>query len=179
MKLLIVVDMQTDFTTGALGSEAAQAIVPAVARRIEDARKAGETVWFTLDTHGAGYSESQEGKNLPVLHCFKGEPGWDLDPAIEQAADPGMRRFEKNGFGAPDLIEELARMTQDAPRGEGLEIEICGLCTDICVAVMALSLKGRFPEAKMRVHPALTAGLTPESGQAALTVMRSCQIEIS
>ena len=36
--LLIVVDMQRDFVSGALGSEQARAIVPAVAARIQQAK---------------------------------------------------------------------------------------------------------------------------------------------
>ena len=49
--LLIVVDMQRDFVSGALGSEQARAIVPAVDARIQQAKAENTQVVFTLDTH--------------------------------------------------------------------------------------------------------------------------------
>ena len=49
MTLLIVVDMQNDFVTGALGTAEAQAIVPHVNAKIA----AADAVVYTLDTHGA------------------------------------------------------------------------------------------------------------------------------
>ena len=68
MKALIVVDMQKDFINGALGTKEAEAIVPAVAARIQAARRDGEAVFFTRDTHSKDYLNTQEGKNLPVAH---------------------------------------------------------------------------------------------------------------
>ena len=51
MNILIVVDMQNDFVSGALGSQEAADIVPNVASRIEGRLGRGETVLFTRDTH--------------------------------------------------------------------------------------------------------------------------------
>ena len=51
-KVLVVVDMQNDFITGALGTPEAQAIVPRVVEKIQ---KFEGTVLFTQDTHGADY----------------------------------------------------------------------------------------------------------------------------
>ena len=76
--LLVVVDMQNDFITGALGTPEAQAILPAVQGRIRLARSRGETVVFTRDTHGENYLSTQEGENLPVPHCIRGTEGWQL-----------------------------------------------------------------------------------------------------
>ena len=53
----------------------AQSILPAVRARIADARKEGEEVAFTRDTHGEEYLSTQEGKNLPVPHCIGGYGG--------------------------------------------------------------------------------------------------------
>ena len=39
MKILVVVDMQKDFTHGALGSDRAMAIVPAVCEKIKNYQK--------------------------------------------------------------------------------------------------------------------------------------------
>ena len=63
--LLIVIDMQNDFIDGALGTKEAAAIVDAVAERI---RRHNGTVFYTLDTHGDDYLQTQEGHYLPVVH---------------------------------------------------------------------------------------------------------------
>ena len=83
MKILIVVDMQNDFVTGSLANPAAQAIVPKIAKKIEQYEKAGDKIIFTRDTHEENYMETQEGKNLPVPHCIRGTKGWELNPEIE------------------------------------------------------------------------------------------------
>ena len=72
MNVLIVVDMQNDFVSGALGTPEAQKIVPAVVKRVKEGIRRGEQILFTRDTHGADYLETQEGKHLPVPHCIRG-----------------------------------------------------------------------------------------------------------
>lgn len=58
------------------------------------------------------------------------------------------------------------------------EIEIIGVCTDICVVSNALILKACFPEINITVDASCCAGVTPESHQAALATMKSCQINV-
>ena len=70
---LIVIDMQNDFVSGSLGSEAAVDILPKVEKRVESFD--GE-VLFTKDTHDADYLNTQEGKKLPVAHCIRGSESW-------------------------------------------------------------------------------------------------------
>ena len=60
-----------------------------------------------------------------------------------------------------------------------LEIELIGLCTDICVASNALILKATFPEAVVSVDSTACAGVTPASHDAALNTMRMCQVEVA
>ena len=57
-------------------------------------------------------------------------------------------------------------------------VELIGLCTDICVVSNALLLKAQFPEIPISVDASCCAGVTPALHEAALTVMRSCQIDI-
>ena len=63
---LIVVDMQNDFIDGALGTAEAVAIVDKVAEKIRGFD--GEVI-FTRDTHPEVYLDTQEARNLPVVHC--------------------------------------------------------------------------------------------------------------
>ena len=169
---LIVVDMQKDFIDGALGTAEAVAIKPAVAEKIRGFRG---TVFATLDTHGEAYMQTAEGRHLPVVHCVKGTPGWELDPQIAAALDArGAERVEKPTFGSLVLPQRI----EDAAAGEDFDLTLVGLCTDICVVSNALLLKARFHEKEVCVDAACCAGVTPEKHLAALEVMRSCQINI-
>ena len=169
-KYLIVVDMQNDFIDGSLGTAEAQAIVPAAAERIRVAAREGWNVIATLDTHEENYLDTAEGRKLPVRHCIRGTEGWRLAAPIKAALGDATL-VEKPTFGSvrlPGMIED----------GDGLVIELIGLCTDICVVSNALLLKAHFPEADIRVNSACCAGVTPEKHRAALETMASCQIGI-
>ena len=166
-KILVVVDMQKDFINGALGTLEAEKIVPRVIKKIENFD--GEVV-FTKDTHSSIYLDTQEGKNLPVVHCVKGTPGWELDPAILPLSE-GCRIFEKPTFGSIELANYIAD-------GDYTEIELIGLCTDICVISNAMLIKAYLPEIKITVDSACCAGVTPESHENALSAMRMCQINV-
>lgn len=167
MKILVVVDMQKDFTHGALGSNEAMAIVPKVADKIKGFD--GDVV-FTMDTHSSIYLDTQEGKKLPVPHCIKDTDGWLLDESIAPLSR-GCKLFEKPTFGSLELAEFIANR-------DYTEIEIVGLCTDICVISNALLLKAYLPEAKISVDSACCAGVTPESHENALAAMKMCQIDV-
>ena len=170
-RLLVVVDMQKDFVDGALGTKEALAIVPAVVEKIKS-YDAGD-VFFTKDTHQKDYMSTQEGSNLPVEHCIEGTPGWELDKEVAKVLR-GSKVVNKPTFGSTDL----ARMIKGIASGEEIEIELIGLCTDICVVSNALLLKAFMPEVKISVDSACCAGVTPTKHEAALETMRSCQINV-
>ena len=172
-KYLIVIDMQNDFVDGALGTPEAQAIADAV---VEEAKSFDGTVAFTLDTHGEDYLSSQEGANLPVPHCIKGTPGWQLIPALDSVAhERNARIFEKPTFGSTDLAAWLQAENATNPIES---IELVGVCTDICVVSNALLIKAVLPEVPLVVDAALCAGVTPAAHEAALATMRSCQVQV-
>lgn len=167
-KLLVVVDMQEDFIGGALGTTEARAVLPRVRERIAAARKGGYAVVFTRDTHASDYLSTQEGKNLPVPHCIAGTAGWQLAEGLTQAGD---KIFDKPTFGSTALADYAA--------AEGFaQMELVGVCTDICVISNALLLKAFLPEAEISVRADCCAGVTPESHERALGAMAACQVEI-
>ena len=167
---LIVVDMQKDFVDGALGTPEAQAIVPAVAEKI---RSFSGEIFATLDTHGEDYLSTKEGQALPVPHCIKGTPGWELNPQVAAALEEkGYTPVEKPTFGSLVLPELLRKSAGEEP----FDMELIGLCTDICVISNALLIKAFMPELPVSVDPACCAGVTKEKHEAALETMRSCQI---
>lgn len=80
---------------------------------------------------------------------------------------------DKPTFGCVDLPRILSSYGEDVSR-----IELCGLCTDICVISNAMLLKASFPEAKIIVDSSCCAGVTMKSHQTALDAMKAVQIEI-
>ena len=167
MNVLIVVDMQVDFTTGSLGSPHAAAIIPHVADKV---KAFDGKVIFTRDTHAEDYLQTQEGTKLPVVHCIRDTDGWQICEELRPFADTVI---DKVTFGSMDLPQILRDMGKPIDR-----IELCGLCTDICVISNAMILKAAFPEVPVSVDAACCAGVTEESHKTALNAMRAVQIEI-
>lgn len=167
-RLLVVVDMQKDFVDGALGSKEAQAIVPHVIDKIKAYQGAGQEVVFTLDTHFDDYMDTMEGKKLPVIHCVKGTPGWEL---VEGLKEFEGKRFEKATFGSRELADYAAL-------GRYESVELVGLCTDICVISNAMLIKAVIPDTPIQVDASCCAGVTPQSHENALNAMKMCHIDI-
>lgn len=179
MNFLIVVDMQNDFITGALANPEAEKIMPAVIERVRQARRNGEHVVWTMDTHDIWYLDTQEGRRLPVEHCIKGTRGWEIaDDLRQQQSDTDMI-FEKNTFGSRDLADSIVLYAWNAganPRD--ISITLVGVCTDICVISNAMLLKASLPESRISIEADCCAGVTPESHETALRAMESCQMDI-
>ena len=169
MKVLIVVDMQHDFVDGALGSPAAQAIVPHVEEKIRAYEENGDYVIFTRDTHQENYLTTQEGRNLPVPHCIEGTDGWQI---LENLHSRCHAKVDKVTFGSSELPQVLE---QTFDPGALQSIELIGLCTDICVISNAMVLKAFFPEVPILVDSACCAGVTEQSHNTALEAMRSAR----
>ena len=171
-KILVVVDMQRDFVDGSLGTKEALGIVDNVVSKIEGFEG---RIFATLDTHGPDYLETAEGKKLPVPHCISGTYGWLLHEKVLYAlSDKDYRTIEKPTFGSTALVEELRRIREK----EEIDVELFGLCTDICVVSNALLLKAHFPEMHISVDASCCAGVTPETHRAALETMKMCQIDV-
>lgn len=163
-KTLIVVDMQNDFIDMALGTEEAVSIVPNVKAKIEQYKANGDEIIYTRDTHTEDYLNTPEGKKLPVEHCIKGTKGWEIADGLYLE---GSKIIDKPNFGWPHWNKEDLE-----------EVELVGLCTDICVVSNALIIKATFPDAVVKVDKSCCAGVTPQSHEAALTTMAMCQIDI-
>lgn len=184
-KILVVVDMQNDFINGALGTAEAEKIVPAVIDKLRDYPDKEETLLlFTKDTHDKNYMDTLEGQKLPVPHCIENTDGWCIHKQISSVADhAGFLKFSsgkiinsriyKNTFGSEDLYE-LLKSCRDTVE----QVELVGLCTDICVLSNAIMARMALPDTKIIVDAGCCAGVTPESHKAALMAMKSCQIDV-
>ncbi len=169
-KVLIVVDMQNDFVSLALGSKEAKAIVPNVVDKVKYWRLEDKLI-FTKDTHYKDYLTTLEGKMLPVKHCIENTSGWMIIPELFDIAVKS-KIINKKTFGYEHWFAEFG--TADNIE----EFELCGLCTDICVISNALALRMLYPNHKITVDASCCAGVTPEKHKAALEVMKSCQINV-
>ena len=169
--LLLVIDMQTDFVDGALGSAEATAIIPNVLREIAKYNKVD--IIATRDTHPESYMDTREGKHLPVPHCIKGSLGWQIHPEIAPALE-GCLVIDKPTFGSTELCEYIVSIAKN----ENISVTLVGLCTDICVVSNAMIIKAALPEIEVSVVADACAGVTPDTHSAALTTMKMCQINI-
>ena len=167
MKYLIVVDMQKDFINGSLGSKLAEKIVPEV---VEKVKNFDGKVIFTRDTHFADYMQTQEGKKLPVPHCIKDTDGWQICDELKDYANDVVDKITFGSIDLPGILKDYG--------DEIDEIELCGLCTDICVISNAMILKANFPETKIIIDGKCCAGVSAESHKTALEAMKAVQIEI-
>lgn len=173
--VLVIVDMQNDFITGSLANPDAQRIVKPICDFITKREKPWDEIIVTRDSHGPTYLSTPEGKKLPVEHCINGTAGWCVEDSIQRALrEEGYCYIDKPQFGSL----EWTKPHFDRYNKEDVNIYLVGTCTDICVVSNALIMKAAFPKANIIVIGDLCAGLTKEKHEAALEVMRSCQIEV-
>lgn len=172
-RLLVVVDMQHDFIDGALGTMEAVQIVPNV---IEKIKQHEGPIIATRDTHDSDYLDTQEGRNLPVVHCVKDTYGWQLQDDIAMLVEEREGRIiDKPSFGSVEVGEVISGMFD---KGEIDEVEFVGLCTDICVISNSMIVKAYAKELPVYVDASCCAGVTKESHCNALEAMKMCQIVI-
>ena len=108
-----------------------------------------------------------------MSHCIDLREGWELNGGIAKLIYP-ENVFKKPTFGSVELAKKISEIAKD---GE-IEIELVGLCTDICVVSNALLLKAFLPETRISVDSSCCAGVTVEKHNAALETLRSCQVNI-
>ena len=171
MKVLIVVDMQNDFVDGVLGSKEAISMIDTA---VESITSFDGKVFYTQDTHGEDYLDTEEGRHLPVVHCIKGSQGWKIHPKIEKALLlKDATGIEKSTFGSEKLMGIIEKEVPDVE-----SITLIGICTDICVISNAMLAKAHFQNTPVTVISSACAGVTPESHENALAAMKMCHIEI-
>ena len=177
MKILVVIDMQNDFTSGVLGNTECEKAVSKVVDVINENNY--DNIFLTRDTHQKNYLETQEGKNLPVEHCIEGTEGWQIRKEIMVVVNDSNKPFQiinKPTFGSVTLAETIKTMYEQSH--ENMEIDIVGVCTGICVISNAIIIKSFNPELPINVIEKATACVTPQSKKTAIEAMKLLQINI-
>lgn len=171
-KILVIVNIQNDFTDGTLGTKEAAGIVRNVVSKIRNFKG---KIFVILDTHYSNYLDTPEGKKHPVPHCTRLTNGWLVNGDVMAALfDKDFKSIEKQGSGSPKLIYEIGKII----RKNNTKIEFCGLHTDASIISNVLMAKAFFPEAKITVDISCCAGTTPENHNAAITIMKSCHVNV-
>ncbi len=185
MKVLMVIDAQNDFITGALGNKECEAAVPKIVEMINS--KKYDEIILTMDSHDENYMETKEGKNLPVPHCivptgvWAPTDGWMIHPdvyaAIKRNYDPDkIEVFKKPTFGAISIIPKYQKLWE--AYGPNLEIDFVGFCTGICVLSNVAIAKATLPEANICVIEDACACVTPKTHKTAIEAMKLIQIDM-
>ncbi len=170
-KCLIVVDFQNDFIDGALGFEGAESITNLIVKKIKQYKKEKMDVIYTLDTHNADYLSTEEGKNLPVIHCVEGTTGHRININVESLIEEDDKQLIKYSFPSLELGNYLKNKDYD-------EIELCGLVSNICVISNAVIAKSALPNAHIVVDSLATKSFDPVLHEKTLDVMEGLHIEV-
>lgn len=177
--ILIVIDMQNDFITGSLGSEDAQKIVPNVVEKIKKYEKAESMIILTQDTHYDNYLSTFEGRKLPIKHCIANTDGWQIEDKIYDEINMYKNKINilKHNFGSLELINYLKKIINDEEQKD-FNIEIIGLCLNVCVISNAVLLKAAFPETNLFVNLNCTAATDDRMFQSTVDILDSLQIGV-
>lgn len=170
-RALIVVDMQVDFVSGALGFEGADRVIPVIQKKIETARKAGDAILFTMDTHGPDYLDTVEGSHLPIAHVIEGTSGHDLVPEIASLKHESDPVFKKPTFPSLKLGNYLQEKGFD-------EVELCGLVSSMCVFSNAIITKAALPNAKIMVDSRATTTFDDAYHQKTLDMLTHLHVDV-
>ena len=172
-RYLFVIDYQKDFVDGALGFPGAEKLDPGIAAKIREYGP-GHVI-FTRDTHFENYLQTREGRNLPVVHCVKGTPGWECYGETAKAlAEVNAPAIDKLSFGMDVSDPATAAVLPESAD----EIELVGLVSNICVVSNAVVLQSKYPEATILVNAALTDSFDKELHEKVLDVLRGFQVKV-
>lgn len=165
-KILVVVDMQRDFTCpdGKLYIPGAEEMAKDVAEYITKKRDEGYCIVTLRDEHGPEYEHSIEGQ-LIKPHCEVGTEGFELNPYIKDVINPETDYcITKSTFGTfamtPDIFGECPE-----------RIEIVGVAMDICVLANATILRSMYPNTDIHVIQHLCAATSEVAECATLNAL--------
>ncbi len=172
-RYLFVIDYQVDFVDGALGFAGAEKLDGPIAEKVLSYGPG--RVFFTRDTHFEDYLQTREGRNLPVIHCVRGTPGWQIYGKTAQALEQvGAKAIDKLSFGID--VSDPATAAVLPERAD--EIELVGLVSNICVVSNAVTLQSKYPQATITVDAACTDSFDKGLHGKVLDVLEGLQVKV-
>lgn len=175
-KILVVIDYQNDFVSGALGFEKAKTLENPIYDKINEYLNNGNKVVFTYDTHNENYLQTREGKNLPIVHCIKGSKGHELYGKINEFKNSkNTLHYNKWSFGMSP--KDMIKLTNEI--GEDIdEFEIIGVVTNMCIISNVVMFQSQYKNADIIVDASLCASFDVSLHNKSLDVMESLQIKV-
>jgi nicotinamidase/pyrazinamidase len=186
-RALIIVDVQNDFCEGgSLAVAGGSQVAAEITQHVHDHAADYATVVGTKDWHvdpGGHFAEHPDYVDTWPAHCVVGTPGADSHPLLIPA--PVQAWFTKgehsaaySGFqGATDAGGErlpLGRWLVE----HGIDaVDVVGIATDHCVRATALDAVAQGFDTRVLLD--LTAGVAPETTQAALNALRSSGVTLA
>ena len=182
-RALVVVDVQNDFCEGgSLAVSGGAAVAAAISRHMSLAGGDYAHIVGTRDWHvdpGDHFADQPDYVDTWPPHCVVGTAGVDFHPELDaQRLDAvfskGKRAAAYSGFeGSTDDGTSLA----DWLRAQDIAaIDVVGIATDHCVRATALDgVRNGFDT---QVLLGLTAGVAPETTEAALAELRGAGVRL-
>jgi nicotinamidase/pyrazinamidase len=183
-RALIIVDVQNDFCEGgSLAVPGGAAVAAGISLVLDKAGDRWDRVVATKDWHvdpGSHFSDHPNYVDSWPAHCLVGSNGSAFHPElrterIEAVFHKGEHKAAYSGFeGHTPDGETMATWL----RAKGVtEVELVGIATDHCVRATALDAKAEGFATTVLLE--LTAGVAPDTTQAALQEFRSAGIEMT
>lgn len=125
--ILIIVDMLNDFVdpNGALYFEPARQVIKPIRKKLAAYRAAGKKVIFLADNHAEDDLEFNRFPKHAVENTWGAEVIAELIPLADEIIIPKTRY---SGFHNTSLVFYTASLEAEKP-----SVEVCGVCTSICV----------------------------------------------
>jgi len=174
-RILMLVDVQVDFLTGALGNPEAVKRKPNIIKLIND--KEYDYILLTRDTHFDDYLTTYEGKRLDTPHCIKDTDGWQIDSEVMEAVKASgkpYRIIDKRTFGYDGwagVLNDIRYEGYDYGVSANIRLDVGGYCTGLCVEANATTFQAAAPNAEIFIHENCCACLTPDTHENALKSM--------
>lgn len=199
-RALIIVDVQNDFCEGgSLAVAGGAAVARGVSDFLDEHGETFDVVVATQDWHidpGPHFSDTPDYVESWPVHCVAESRGADLHPDLDP--EPIEAYFRKGRFEAAySGFEGLLASDDEVRTGESSadesdaaalslddwlrqnevdEVQIVGIATDYCVRATALDAVQAGYATSVVVN--LTAGVAPETTEAALQDMEAAGVEI-
>lgn len=178
-KILIIANMQNDLIDGVVGTKHCQQILPNVVDKIKNFEYG--LLYLTMISNDDSYFETSIGKRIPEKYCQYMSKGWLIHDDVFNAAQESNCEpifLERGNCGAniSDMVHQIKNYCDDWDNE--VEIEICGVTTEVSVISLALTLNTFCPCARIVVNSDCCAGFTRETHKAALITMNICGIDI-
>ncbi|RKX69745.1 cysteine hydrolase [candidate division WOR-3 bacterium] len=162
MDALLIIDMLNDFVEewGALYVPQAKRIIPAIKKKLDEARKKGIPVFFICDAHKP---DDPEFRYWP-RHAIDGEKGAAIIKELRpQEGEYIIKKVSYSGFFRTELERRL--------REHGVKrLILTGVLTNICVLYTGVDALMRGYE--VEVDPDAVAALTDEDHRFALRQLK-------